>query len=432
MNALFSIIFVTFALLLAGMGHCAGAAPQSTVAAPIGDKWAVVIGISKFADSDVPTLRFAAKDATDFYNFLTDPTAGRFARNHVRLLTDENATKENILDAIGDSFLPHAALPEDLVVIYISTHGSPAGADIRGVNYIVAHDTKVRKLFSSGIEMQDLVRKIKERVHTNRIVLILDTCFSGATSDTGHKGLTRTNVSGNQVAQGIGSIVICSSAPDQRSWESDALNNSYFTKHLINALRKNQGKVPLQDAFFTMREQVRSDVLHDKGMLQTPELSGKFVGPKLVLGLQPTVTRRAPAGAEEAPKLVGYLDRDAVVNYRQFASQYDKLHQIQKQLNDLTDRANAKYAEMQARRAPQFELESYRASKKAEIDTETARFTELLSSIERENESRIDKAVAEEAAAQHVAKVVYEKPPAGTFVDLTPGVKKRLQAASGH
>lgn len=133
---------------------CAAVASEEvSPSTPIGDKWAVIIGISKFADPDVPALRYSAKDAQDFYEYLTSHTGGGFAQDHVKISRDETATKANILDAVGDSFLPRAAAPEDLVLVYLSTHGSPAGRDIKGVNYVIAYDTEKKRLFATGINM---------------------------------------------------------------------------------------------------------------------------------------------------------------------------------------------------------------------------------------------------------------------------------------
>lgn len=264
--------------------------PRIQSSAPIGDKWAVVIGVGKFADPQVPTLKYSAKDAKDFYDYLVDPTQGKFQKDHVKLLMNEDATKVNIMDMLGDSFLPHAANPNDLVVIYLSTHGSPAGADIRGVNYVVAYDTQLRKLFATGLEMRQLLRIIKERVHTNRILLVLDTCYSGAGGES-HKGITRTNVDPHTLAQGIGSLVISSSSPEQRSWESDEIKNSYFTRYLIDALKAG-GSV--DSAFNSMKQKVQQQVLKDKGEVQTPIMSGSFMGPKLVLDVTPSENHQAP------------------------------------------------------------------------------------------------------------------------------------------
>jgi protein O-mannosyl-transferase len=261
---------------------------------PIGDKWAVVIGCSHFADSRVPTLKYSAKDAQDFADYLTDPQFGKFKKDHVKVLTDADATKLNIEDTIGDSFLPHAAVPGDLVVIYLSTHGSPAGADQFGVNYVVAYDTRVDKLFASGIEMKELLSKIKERVHTDRILLVMDTCYSGAGGDVGHKGLTRTNVDAAQIAQGCGSLVISSSLPSQRAWESDNLHNSFFTHYLIESLKIDDGQTNIDQAFEKMKTKVQEGVLKEKGEMQTPVMSGLFKGPRLVLGVPPMAPHDSP------------------------------------------------------------------------------------------------------------------------------------------
>lgn len=265
--------------------------PRVSSTAPIGDKWAVVIGISKFADPQVPQLKYSSKDAKDFYDYLVDPALGKFQKDHVKLLLNQDASKVNIMDMLGDSFLPHAAGPNDLVVIYLSTHGSPAGADIRGVNYVIAYDTQLRKLFATGLEMRQLLRIIKERVHTNRILLVLDTCYSGAGGES-HKGISRSNVDSSSLAQGIGSLVITSSSPDQRSWESDDIKNSYFTKFFIDSLKN--GNPSVDQAFNNMKQKVQQSVLKDKGEVQTPVMSGSFCGPSLVLAVAPTETHQAP------------------------------------------------------------------------------------------------------------------------------------------
>jgi Tfp pilus assembly protein PilF len=299
--------FVAFSLLLSMMSApFAVAKPAATTAAPvtataangtpIGDKWAVVIGISQFTDPTIPQLQFSAKDAKDFSDYLTDPNRGRFQKDHVKTFINQEATKNNILDAIGDSFLPHAALPGDLVVIYLSTHGSPTGLDSSGVNYVIPYDTDVHKLFSTGIEMRQLLQMIKERVHTNRILLVLDTCYSGAgLEQTGHKGLTRTsNVDAKAIAQGTGSLVISSSLPTERAWESEKIKNSFFTRYLIDSLSADGGNVPIDAAFNKMKAKVQADVLKEKGELQTPVMGGVFRGQQLVLGVPPSAPHASP------------------------------------------------------------------------------------------------------------------------------------------
>jgi uncharacterized caspase-like protein len=257
----------------------------------VADKWALVIGISKFKDPSIQ-LKYAAKDALDFYDFLINQA--HFANDHVKLLVDEDATRENILNQLGDKWLPHVAMPEDLVVIYISSHGSPSSADVGGLNYLVAHNTDKNNLFVSGIPMQDLTRLIKERVHAQRIVVILDACHSGAVR-ADNKGLFRQgNFDADEFAKNSGQLVICSSQPNQSSWESLKHPNGVFTYQLIAALKQKNASTPLGEAFKTMAERVSQEVLSDRGELQRPILKSAWEGSDLTLGVVPTQPRKVP------------------------------------------------------------------------------------------------------------------------------------------
>lgn len=119
----------------------AGVKPAAAQNRPVDDKWALIIGISRFKDPSMD-LKYPAKDATDFRDYLVKEAG--FSEDHVKLITDAEATRAGILSAIGDKWLPRTAQPNDLVVIYISSHGSPSKMDNEGSNYIIAHDTKKR------------------------------------------------------------------------------------------------------------------------------------------------------------------------------------------------------------------------------------------------------------------------------------------------
>lgn len=260
---------------------------------PIKDKWALVIGISKFADSSI-NLKYAAKDAQDFKEYLVKEA--KFAPDHVRLLIDEQATRENILANLGDKWLPRVANPDDLVLIYVSSHGSPSKVDLQGANYLVAHNTDKNSLYATGVNMQNLVKMIKDRVHSDRIVLMMDACHSGAANTAG-KGIFRIgNYSADELAQGSGQLVICSSEPTQTSWESKRYQNGVFTHYLLEGLRQNGGMNKLGQAFKHMQEKVQEEVLRDRGELQRPLLKSKWVGDDLILGASPVAPR---VGMEE-------------------------------------------------------------------------------------------------------------------------------------
>lgn len=272
-------------------------ADKATANSPVWDKWALIVGVSKFNDGRI-NLKYAAKDAQDFANFLIKEE--NFAPDHVLLLTDEQATRKNILEALGSKWLPRLAYPGDLVVLYFSTHGSPSEADEGGVNYLITHDTEIDDLYATGIPMQDLSRMIKGRVHADRVVIFLDACHSGATTADG-KGIVRVgNVNADDIAQGTGQLVISSSAPNERSWESKDESNGVFTKHLITALKKNGTSTKLGSAFSELKENVQAEVLRDRAQLQTPVLRSKWEGNDLALGA--TVTKPRP-GIAFVPEL---------------------------------------------------------------------------------------------------------------------------------
>ncbi|HEY9785504.1 MAG TPA: caspase family protein, partial [Candidatus Obscuribacterales bacterium] len=252
---------------------------------PLKDKWALIVGISKFQNPTL-NLKYPSKDAKDFYDFLINDA--KFSKDHVKLLVDEQATRANILSELGDKWLPRVAAPDDLVLIYISSHGSASDLDVGGVNYLLAHDTDPDSLYASGIPMQDLARIIKGRVHSDRVVVILDACHSGA-ADPESKGLVRAkNVNVDEVVAGTGQMVISSSQPNQVSWESKECPNSVFTRYLIDGLKKNN---TLGEAFEYMKDKVQQTVLRERGVLQTPVMKSKWHGKDLPINSAPTDPR---------------------------------------------------------------------------------------------------------------------------------------------
>jgi hypothetical protein len=74
---------------------------------------------------------------------------------------NEQATKKRILHEVGDDFLVKAAGPDDLVVLFFSTHGSPAEMDARGNSHLISYDSEAKRLWGSSIEMNQLSAEIK-------------------------------------------------------------------------------------------------------------------------------------------------------------------------------------------------------------------------------------------------------------------------------
>jgi hypothetical protein len=140
------------------------------------EKHALVIGMGRFRDPSLPQLRFAAKDARDFAAVLT--RRGRFRPGNVTLLIDERATRTGILTELQALFL--RAEPDDLVVIYVSTHGTPARAEqgLAGVGHFITYDSSLRTHWLDAIEYRDFAEKVS-LIRARRKVVFLDTAFAG-------------------------------------------------------------------------------------------------------------------------------------------------------------------------------------------------------------------------------------------------------------
>ncbi len=276
----------------------AAAAVSSVVNQPVKDKWALVIGISKFQNSAY-NLKYAAKDAQDFYNFLVKEA--NFRPDHVKLLINEQATRKNIMASFGSRWLPNVVEQGDLAVVYVSTHGTPAASDSESKNYIVAYDTEADDPYSSGVDMDEVYRRIKDGVKTNRALIVLDTCYSGGAVPQG-KGLVRCdNFDLKKVQLGSGHLIVSSSNTGERSWESKRYENGVFTRNLIDALRANGTKINVPDAFKQMQDKVRWEVKCDYGAAQIPQMGGNWSGAELILSVAPTDPRTVAPAAPSAP-----------------------------------------------------------------------------------------------------------------------------------
>jgi tetratricopeptide (TPR) repeat protein len=259
---------------------------------PVKNKWAVVIGIDKFIEKPLNNGLRMDKAAEDFYSYLIDPKAGRFDKEHVRMLTNLNATRQSIVATLGDKWLGQVAGPDDLVVVFIGTHGFPA-AD--GITYLCAQNTVLDNVFATGISMNDLMSNLKKQVKTDRIVVILQACYSGAAELTsGAKALFHFyNLDLSKFVLGKGYVILTSSKPDQVTW------GDIFSSNLIKALRQNDGLISFNDAFKFAQERTHFETTHDcQGCKeQTPMMKSDWTGNDLVLGAPPAEkTAGLPAG----------------------------------------------------------------------------------------------------------------------------------------
>jgi len=276
----------------------ATSAPAAPVTlGPVREKWALVVGISKFNDTHVPRLNYPSKDAQDFASLLKDPGIGRFKPENVHVVTDADATTRKIKMELN--WLARSAKPDDLVVVFLASHGSPRSRDIAGVNYIITSDTQLGdpnkdpdSLFATALPMVDLSDIVRSRIQARRTAIFLDTCHSGAAAaktgtGAGFGDASASREALDRIRQGVGRAIIASSGVAESSYENDDTRNGYFTYFLINALRQSKGLDPIDKIYDYIRVQVSKSVMTRFKLPQNPALSLSDQSVDIVLGAKP-------------------------------------------------------------------------------------------------------------------------------------------------
>ncbi|HEY5599869.1 MAG TPA: caspase family protein, partial [Candidatus Manganitrophaceae bacterium] len=133
---------------------------------------AVVIGVEKYLNH-LPPSDFSAGDASLVKGYLK--ALGVPERN-IEFLINEMATQSAIVKSI-ERVIPNKAKKDSRVFIYYSGHGSPDPAT--GEGFIVPHDGDPNYLTETGYSLKRLYEKLG-KLQVAEVVVILDSCFSGA------------------------------------------------------------------------------------------------------------------------------------------------------------------------------------------------------------------------------------------------------------
>lgn len=149
------------------------------------EKKALCVGINKFKYLPGATLRGCVNDAADMAALLRD-TRG-YAANAISMLTDTQATKENIMDALSRLVDEAVAGKLSEIVFSLSSHGSQTpdkdGDEADGLDEIFcAHDIHPSGAIwdpSSVISDDELNALFKKLPPNVKLEVFLDTCHSG-------------------------------------------------------------------------------------------------------------------------------------------------------------------------------------------------------------------------------------------------------------
>ncbi len=258
-----------------------------------GVRWAVIIGISNYQDTQIPSLRYATSDAKAFYNWAISPDGGKYAPSQVKLLLDENATGANIKKALFEWL--RGALIEDMVTIYFAGHGSPESPDSQNNLFLLPYDTQYSSIATTGFPMWDIETALKRFIKAKKVVVIADACHSGGVGlsfDIArrlNRGIKINPISSgiqnlSQVGDGV--CVISASSDNQFSQESKKWGGGHgvFTYFLLKGLKgdadyNKDNSVSLGELTSYLSEKVRRETKN----AQSPTVAGRY-DPALTIG----------------------------------------------------------------------------------------------------------------------------------------------------
>ncbi len=252
-----------------------------------GKIWAVVIGISQY--EQVPPLKYADKDAIAFYDYLH--TQVGVPKDQITLLANNQATLFNLKRSLGTE-LKRKAGPQDTVIIYYAGHGAPEtdsmSPDGDGLEkYLIPFDADPKDLYSTGLPMRE-VETIFRRLSADRVILITDSCYSGATAGRTFSTANRRAVVSDKflgrLAKGKGRVILTASRAGEVSEERDNLQHGVFTYYLLQGLKgaadyDADGLVTVDEVY----SYVSTHVPQVTGQNQHPVKKGVFEG-QLILG----------------------------------------------------------------------------------------------------------------------------------------------------
>jgi hypothetical protein len=224
----------------------AGVALASPAAAQV-RRFALVIGQNQ-GDADDQLLRYAERDAERLADVLVG--VGSVPRGDLVLLRDTSVA--GVADAFADLDARIAAAPgETMLIVYYSGHADDEGLHLGGAR----------------LQFGDLKARLQRSAATVR-VLIIDACRSGqATRVKGAKPAAPFTIRADDRLAGEGLAIITSAASGEDAQESDRLQGSFFTHHLVAGLigaadRSRDARVTLHEAYqYAYTETLRATTL---------------------------------------------------------------------------------------------------------------------------------------------------------------------------
>ena len=193
--------------------------------------YVLAVGVAQYQHAQVPRLGLPAKDARDFAAALQRQKGRLYRDVEVKLLTDGQATRDDIVD--GLEWLQRQVTQHDVGMVFIAGHGindATQGYTFLPVN---ADPDRLRR---TGVPMDEFRKTLAAL--PGKALFFFDTCHSGnVLGGRTREGLQDVSGVINELSSAENGVVVFSSSTGrQLSYEDPAWGNGAFTKALVEGL----------------------------------------------------------------------------------------------------------------------------------------------------------------------------------------------------
>ncbi len=248
------------------------------------DGVAVVIGIQRYQNPDIPPVDFAVNDALAMKEYLIRELG--YKPENILLILNEKATQaafKRIFEAQLANYLPPDSSGE--VFVYYSGHGAPDPETQRA--FFVPYDCDPSYAKQTGYSLDEFYRNLN-KLPAKRTLVVLDACFSGASE----KGSLLKDVSpifiSVEAPEGLvksGAVFTSATGLQISSWypeEHHGLFTYFFLKGLRGAADSNQDRqISVDELYDFLKERVSYQAQRLRNRVQQPGL--ETTDPSLVL-----------------------------------------------------------------------------------------------------------------------------------------------------
>lgn len=236
------------------------------------DSYAIVVGIEQYREK-LPKADFAVRDANAMRDYLTK-TLG-YPEENVVVRTNDRATKNDLEKYFGQWLKNHVE-PGGSVFIYYSGHGAPNPKT--GEAFLVPYDGDPAYVADTAFPLKKLY-DLLEQLPAKEIVVVLDSCFSGA---GGRSVLAKGarpmgfSVENSMAAKGK-TVVLAASSGEQISSTYEEKGHGLMTYFFLKGLQGEadadaDGAVTMAEMFDYVKGKVERVARKDYNNDQTPQL----------------------------------------------------------------------------------------------------------------------------------------------------------------